>query len=510
MNGKSFCFLAVSLLFAGCGPVLNLDSLVWIDPVDSGADGSVSDAGPDSGTDAGSVDAGPADGGGWDGGSPCLPTNPCVSPKGICTPNGAAYTCTCNAGYHDVSGNCVLDQACQSNSCGGHGACTAPGGVVTCSCDVGYEPLYCGTCSTNWQDNDSNGSCLKACTHPTLGLNCNGHGTCSDTSGTATCACNPNWNPAVNCASCLAGFQDNDSNGTCLAVCAAGTCNGHGTCLDTSGTATCTCNANWNPANSCNSCLAGFQDNDSNGTCLAVCAAGTCNGHGTCLDTSGTATCTCSGNWDPATSCLSCKAGFGGANCDPMATVSVSQLSGALTTLSNVQFLALKFRLSCTGGACSVVRLTFSTQFTGSGQIIGQDMYKDGSLVTTATFTRTAGRVVAVFSPENQVGASSDYMLYLTPSGTVSGDTLTVALLSDAAATPTMVGSTGFIHNTVGSYLYTSASGLCGSGTPNFVWSGLAHTAPSPTCNITSFGTADYSTGFEVGAWSVTNTMTAP
>ncbi len=53
---------------------------------------------------------------------------------------------------------------------------------------MGYTGTTCSTCATGYQDNDGNGTCLPTCATftPTA---CNGHGTCADTSGLATCTC---------------------------------------------------------------------------------------------------------------------------------------------------------------------------------------------------------------------------------------------------------------------------------------------------------------------------------
>ena len=471
-KNRMFGLLAIALCFtAGCGSVLDFDSLVWIDPIDGGTDGSIPDSGtPDSGLpDSGDPDAGPdagADGGapdgGWDGGlNPCIP-NPCTAPnKGICNPTGVTtFSCSCNAGYHDDSGNCVMDQTCQGNSCGGHGQCTTPGGVVTCSCELGYEPLYCGTCSTNWQDNDSNGTCLMACSNPSLVLNCNGHGNCSDTTGTAICACFFKWSGA-DCNACAAGnyiFSGNCVDDPCLP----------------------------------NPCLNG----------------------GSCANGTGSVVCTCAGNRDPATNCSACLAGYGGANCDPMATLTVTPQSGAVTTLFASDLQVLKWRVACSGGNCAIPKQTVSYQFSGgSWTVTGQTLYKN-SVASTATLTRFGGVIVIVSDTSEDAvssGAFNDYLLYLTIGGSgSSGNTLTVTLLGDSTPTASMDGGTGYIYNMAGSRLYTSASGLCSAGPPNLVWSGLPHTAPSPVCSISSYGTPDYSTGFQVAPFTVSNTLTAP
>jgi len=103
-------------------------------------------------------------------------------------------------------------------------------------------------CPDGEQDNDENGSCEPACTSDT----CSGHGTCDDSSGTATCECDPNWDgdacdtcaegyTGSDCTECATGYQDNDGDDECLPECTNPPCSGHGDCDDSSGVAICTC-----------------------------------------------------------------------------------------------------------------------------------------------------------------------------------------------------------------------------------------------------------------------------
>ena len=76
----------------------------------------------------------------------------------------------------------------------------------------------------------------------TENLMCNGHGTCSDASGTPVCVCNVEYSGA-SCGACSPGYQDKDADGTCTATCATvgEICNGHGSCDDSSGVTICVC-----------------------------------------------------------------------------------------------------------------------------------------------------------------------------------------------------------------------------------------------------------------------------
>lgn len=152
--------------------------------------------------------------------------------------NGAACDFTCNPGFHRCGNQCLPngDLASCGSRCtpcpavaGSTATCTAgPSGAYTCGCATGST--FCGS----------------TCVSPALAT-CNTHGTCSDTSGTPTCTCATGYTGA-GCTTCASGYQDNDGNGTCAPTCAAFSpsgCSGHGTCSDTSGSASCTCQQGW-------------------------------------------------------------------------------------------------------------------------------------------------------------------------------------------------------------------------------------------------------------------------
>jgi hypothetical protein len=210
-------------------------------------------------------------------------------------------------GTQDNDNNGLCSPTCASSgmgNCSARGTCSDATGTALCACTTGYQGNTCGTCALGYQDNDSNTSCLPTCATSGLG-NCSAHGTCADATGTALCFCVAGYQ-GTTCGTCTTGYQDNDNNGTCVANCATsglGTCGGHGTCVDNTGVALCSCAAGYQGA-TCGACAAGYQDNDNNGTCLPTCATsglGNCSGHGTCSDTSGTAQCSCPFGWSGAT-----------------------------------------------------------------------------------------------------------------------------------------------------------------------------------------------------------------
>jgi len=74
---------------------------------------------------------------------------------------------------------------------------------------VGYSGASCNTCAAGYQDNDSNGTCLPTCA--TAGLTCDPGTSCSDASGVATCGCAPGW-AGLGCDRCADGYVLNGSN----------------------------------------------------------------------------------------------------------------------------------------------------------------------------------------------------------------------------------------------------------------------------------------------------------
>jgi hypothetical protein len=270
----------------------------------------------------------------------------------------------------DTSTDTEVTDLCTPDPCHGHGACEDSSGAVVCTCTGDYDPAGdCVACVSGKQDKDNNGSCLDTCT--TAALTCSGHGTCSDTDGTAgcecttgymgddcgecaggyhpvgddcvidedcgadscngkgtctdttgvvVCTCTGNYNPAGNCATCLAGYN-NVATSDCIAnvVCDADSCNGHGVCTDSTGVIVCDCSATDRIGDYCESCPAEKQDKDDNGSCTDTCAIHSptdCGANGSCSDASGTAACVCTGSYDPAGGCSACLSGKQDSNDD--------------------------------------------------------------------------------------------------------------------------------------------------------------------------------------------------
>ena len=228
-------------------------------------------------------------GGCWQGNIGALP---CNGHGALDTKTGQACACEqgysgglcegCANGFQDNNrdGSCQPSCASAQSQCTARMVCDDSSGKAECACQKGYEGPNCDKCKAGFQDNDSNGSCEVACGGG--GMACGDNGVCNDSTGKAVC-------------SCAAGFQDNDRNLTCRPSCASSqvSCK-HGKCEDISGETTCKCETGFAGA-LCDACDQGFQDNDQNGTCLASCAklGYSCSSHGRCDDALGTARCAC-------------------------------------------------------------------------------------------------------------------------------------------------------------------------------------------------------------------------
>lgn len=270
-------------------------------------------------TDAGRSDAGAPDGGAPDAGTP-------------------------DAGAPDAGVTCASSHL----SCGTHGSCADGPNGPACACTDHHGGATCTDCAAGYQDNDRDGVCTPECS--TSGLDCSNHGGCYDTSGTATCTCDPHYT-GDHCSTCTTGYQDNDHDGTCLPTCAnlGLTCNGGGSCDDGTGVAHCVCLEHHEGA-TCGACEPGYQDNDADGTCLPTCetAALPCPGHASCGDGSGHATCSC----DP---------GWYGRGCDTLREFTA--LHGAPTVRED----SVHVTVDATGNTTVLLRFSAGTTTLGNG-----------------------------------------------------------------------------------------------------------------------------------------------
>ncbi|MDP1915491.1 MAG: hypothetical protein Q8L14_04535 [Myxococcales bacterium] len=224
----------------------------------------------------------------------------------VCRPGYAGVTCeVCAIGFQDNDRNGVCEATCAMTTTCNNGTCSDSSGRATCVCTGGFMGAACNACNAGLQDNDGDGVCRPQCTT----TQCGTRGTCSDATGTALCTCSGGYT-GLTCSTCAPGLQDNDTNGTCTPACAANQCGANGTCSDSTGTAVCTCAMGYAGAD-CRACGAGLQDNDANGSCLPSCQGAmlTCTGGAICTDVSGTASCSCPAGYTGPT-CTQCAVGF--------------------------------------------------------------------------------------------------------------------------------------------------------------------------------------------------------
>jgi hypothetical protein len=304
------------------------------------------------------------------GGEPQVCGTAMCSERQTCA-NAAASTCACRPeytgndcascarGYTSQGGKCVpvpIDCKTSPGICGSHGACVSGGfaGPDTCVCQNGYSGHTCQVCADGFQDNDRNGTCTASC----ASMTCQGQQVCSDTTGTARCACTGNrtgincdmcpsgWTlrPGENicvqtcsssgsscgskkvcdttqgicvcrpeytgdlCDTCASGYQDLDRNGTCSASCGITNCGSGQTCSDDTGTAKCACPP-MRTGTSCAECISGYVLRPADGTCVQTCASQSCTGHRYCDESGGTPVCLCQAGYTGA-DCASCAAGY--------------------------------------------------------------------------------------------------------------------------------------------------------------------------------------------------------
>ncbi|MGI5862172.1 MAG: lamin tail domain-containing protein [Myxococcales bacterium] len=242
---------------------------------------------------------------------PCEP-NPCV--HGTCTAEGGTANCacaegwagdlcdTCAEGYVLVGDACVANP-CNSNPCGAHGTCSLDeNNAAVCTCTDNFAGEHCDTCEEGYELVGD--ACVSdACEENT----CNGHGTCQVVDGAATCTCTDNF-AGQYCDTCAEGFVL--VGGACVTnPCNSNPCGAHGTCsLDQNNAAVCTCTDNF-AGQYCDTCAEGFVL--VGGACVAnPCDSDPCGDHGTCsLDENNAAVCTCTDHF-AGQYCDTCEEGY--------------------------------------------------------------------------------------------------------------------------------------------------------------------------------------------------------
>jgi|GEM_PF-3036161 len=98
--------------------------------------------------------------------------------------------------------------SCEGDSCSGHGACSVVDNAISCDCEGGYSGDVCDSCDSNYQDENSDGTCEPGCALAECGTNTD----CAIDGDTGLAEC-----------SCSEGFIDLDEDGDCVeSVCGDG------------------------------------------------------------------------------------------------------------------------------------------------------------------------------------------------------------------------------------------------------------------------------------------------
>lgn len=150
-----------------------------------------------------------------------------LAPYFFCT--GTPSVCQCANGYQDKNHDGTCQPSCQGfGDCGGHGSCSDTDGTARCICE------------TEYQDSDSDGRCAETCEQRGY-AGCHGGGECVYIGGEAVCLCNTGYQGAT-CDSCTDGFIPHPLSLKCIAdPCLPGPCGAHGTCDNSNGSAVCHC-----------------------------------------------------------------------------------------------------------------------------------------------------------------------------------------------------------------------------------------------------------------------------
>ncbi|KYF97876.1 hypothetical protein BE18_28360 [Sorangium cellulosum] len=216
--------------------------------------------------------AGPSVAGG-DGNEPsCEPTcggQGCLAANAPCDP-----TVPCCDGLTCESGTCtdVNECALGTDNCDANATCTNTTGSFTCACNAGYEGD--GVTCTN----------VDECA---LGTDdCDANATCTDTPTSFTCACN-------------AGYEGDGVTCTDIDECAENPCQNGGTCTDGIDSHTC-------------ACLPGFAGANCE-TDIDECAESPCQNDGTCTDGIDSYSCACLPTYEGAR-CEACEGSLADCN----------------------------------------------------------------------------------------------------------------------------------------------------------------------------------------------------
>jgi hypothetical protein len=221
-----------------------------------------------------------------------------------CRPGYAGLTCqACATGYQDNDNNGICTVSCSLTTCTGLLTCADSTGTARCSCPGNRTGTNCDQCPSGWMLRASDGVCVQTCA--SSGTSCGSKKVCDVAQG--VCVCRPEY-AGDTCTACAPGYQDNNGDGICAAACAATTCATGQICSDTTGTARCACPSNRTGTN-CDQCPSGWVLRAADNTCVQTCAATSCGARRFCDDSAATPVCACQTPYAGA-DCAACAPGF--------------------------------------------------------------------------------------------------------------------------------------------------------------------------------------------------------
>jgi len=172
--------------------------------------------------------------------------------KCTCLPEYLGTLClACAPGHHPDQDACVLDEVCESSTCPEGSTCRVVEGRTACPCDPGYEGDACGQCAPGYHDEA--GACVvdQACEPDS----CPKTAACAVVDGVVQCTCLPGYT-GDGCALCEPGFHGLGAECVLDEFCQADSCPGHALCDVVEGLVTCPCVQGWDPEGACDHCVA--------------------------------------------------------------------------------------------------------------------------------------------------------------------------------------------------------------------------------------------------------------
>ena len=201
-------------------------------------------------------------------------------------------TCECVNGVCNDDGECVCTVGWSGNDCS-QPVCSGSGTLINNVC-------VCAGDRTGPQ-------CNVSCPLGPQGQVCSGRGTCVDESSTGACVCQPGWDPATNCSTCLSGQCASPiagvgkcSNGTC--GCADPLRDFEGGCME--------CINNNFVLPTCRSCRSGLWGAD----CTKQCTQ--CYNEQPCNQTTGVCNCDATQTTGPQCECVISACAATNGTCD--------------------------------------------------------------------------------------------------------------------------------------------------------------------------------------------------